>query len=277
MKINKRLFHIIMVALILISLPHNVFAQKCDTIPDNEITTSVKMLGIGTTNVLDTYISPEKYTGNEIRYISLIDKMKIGSRWSTTMINQGDVSYTKNRSADGDEISGMYNFAYGCHYNWSLCSGNLRLQAGGLADLNIGFIYNTRSGNNPAEARCYLNITPSGAAEYDMHIHNHIYMLRYSLQLPLVGVMFSPNYGQSYYEIFSKGDYDHNIVPTTFISSPSFRQMLTVDFNICHTTLRVGYLGDYQQSKVNNLKTHIYTNSLVIGIVKRFQIFRIRR
>ncbi len=270
-KTNLRMLLLSMFA----ALPLMGHAQA-DTISDNKIITSVKMLSIGATNILDTYISPEKYTGTELRFISMVNRRKIGRNISTMMINQGDMSYTKNRASNSDDIAGMYNFAFGWHYNWSLLGGDLRMQAGGLVDLNIGFIYNTRNGNNPAQARCYINLTPSGSAEYDWHIHNHIYMLRYAVQLPLVGLMFSPNYGQSYYEIFSKGNYDHNIVPTTFISAPCFRQMLTVDFNLWHTTFRIGYMGDYQQSNVNNLKSHIYTHSLVIGVVRQFSLLNIR-
>ena len=84
-------------------------------------------------------------------------------------------------------------------------------------------------------------------------------------------MMFSPNYGQSYYEIFNRGNYDHHCVPTTFGATPSFRQMLTIDFRLMHATWRIGYLGTIEQTSVNSLKTHTYTHSLVIGVVKRFR------
>ncbi|MBQ6033728.1 MAG: DUF3316 domain-containing protein, partial [Prevotella sp.] len=37
---------------------------------DDRLVTNVQSIGIGASNILDTYLSPEKYKGVEVRYIS---------------------------------------------------------------------------------------------------------------------------------------------------------------------------------------------------------------
>jgi len=241
----------------------------------DKVITNVRMLGIGATELLDTYLSPEKYNGTELRYISHTLREREGSRWARKIVHQGYISLADNRSNEGGEMAGAYVFSYGMNRKWSFWGDNLIVRAGAQIDANIGFIYNTRNGNNPAQARAFVNLTPSASAAYRFTIKNRPFMVRYEVETPLCGVMFSPNYGQSYHEIFSKGDYDHNIVPTTFLGSPSLRHTLTLDFSIRSMTLRVGYLGDIQQSEVNNLKSHIYTHAFVIGLVKRFKLVKI--
>jgi len=58
-------------------------------------------------------------------------------------------------------------------------------------------------------------------------------------------------------------------VPTSILSTPSLRHMLTADIPLSRkhsSALRIGYLGDYQQAELNNLKRHQYAHMLIIGI-----------
>ena len=230
--------------------------------------TSAHLLGIGGTNLLDTYLSQEKYSGLGLTYLYLRERAKPEKHWGNVIEHELDLSTTDDRSKTTSELEASYNLYWGRYRQWRLLDDHLRLQAGGLINATLGFIYNMSSSNNPAQARAGLNLMPSGIATYDFRLWKQRFVARYELNVPLVGVMFSPNYGQSYYEIFSQGNYDHNIVPTTFVSAPTFRQQITLDWDTGHKyTLRIGYLGNYQQAAVNNLKQHVYAHRFLIGIV----------
>ena len=235
------------------------------------------MLGIGYTDILDTYLSPEKYRGTDLRFISHTRREKDSTCLVHQLLHEGCIATADNRSGNGGEIGGGYTFAYSLLRKWQMSVGSchLRLLAGGTAELSVGFLYNTRGSNNPAQARLALQLKPTVAADFDFRLfrrQQRPFTLHYEASAPLCGLMFSPNYGQSYYEIFSRGNYDHNCVPTTIASTPSLRQILTLDFRALHTTWRIGYLGDWRQASVNNLKQHTYTHALVFGIVRRFRI-----
>lgn len=263
---------------LLLALLTGAASAQSDTIVSDKVVTNARMISVGATNILDTYLSQEQFRGTEVRYISHTTREPEGRKWSRLIVHQGCFAFADNRSGDGGEIAGAYYFSYGVRRSFTFPVGNsaVNVKAGAQADVTAGFIYNTRGSNNPAQARLALNLSPSVSATWLTHIKRLPTAICYEASTPLAGIMFSPNYGQSYYEIFSRGNYDHNIVPTTFVSTPSLRQMLTLDVTFRHATVRIGYLGDMQQAKMNGLKQHIYTHAVLIGFVKRFKTTTIR-
>lgn len=237
--------------------------------------TNTQMVGIGHENVLDTYLSPEHYTGTQLRYMSHTVRSNDTLSWQTRIVHSGHMASTKSRSGDGSCLDGTYTLSVGRQRRWVLPASNLSLAAGVSGELCIGFLYNTHGGNNPAQARLAANICPVVSAEYSgLTLWNRPLIIGCDLQAPLLGVCFSPHYGQSYYEIFTRGNYDRNCVVTTPFSAPSLTALLSVSYPIGRTTLRIGYLGDWRQQAVNGLRQHEWSDMLMVGLVRRFSIIR---
>ncbi len=249
------------------------------------------MIGFGPTKVLDTYLSAEHFSGTGMTYLSHTERRKHpadsmqnasspclcdDNRLTTIIQHEANLSSVKDRADNKSELEGAYNIYWGKLYGWNLFHNRLTLQAGGMVNATLGFIYNTSNGNNPAQARAALNIMPTAVATYRFQLGRIPLTARYELALPLCGIRFSPNYGQSYYEIFSRGNYDHNAVPTTFISAPEWRQLITIDARLSKRfTLRLGYLGNMQQHHVNDIRQHVYTHRIILGFTRNFSITRL--
>lgn len=231
------------------------------------------LYGIGHTNLLDTYLSPMEYTGPELRILreNIRNTKYMDGKVYRQSLFQANVSLTENKAGTGSEFAFLANWNLAYHYSFYK-SGKWQLQAGPNLDLNGGMIYNMRNSNNPVNAKAYANLGASGMAIYHFKIKEHPFMLRYQLNVPLLGVMFSPEYGQPYYEMSIAKDFGKNIRFTSLHNQPSVRQFITLDFPIRKSTLRIGYVCDIQQAKVNHLKSHIWSHSFLIGFVKHFQI-----
>lgn len=254
------------------------YAQQLDSLRHQRYVTRATTYGVGFTNVYDTYLSPVEYKGVEFRLMreSIRLTQLADGKLSLQSLFQVHVAYTKNDVETGSCLSGLVNWNYALHYQFRI-GEHLKLLAGGAGEINGGFIYNMRNSNNPASAKAYLNLAASGMAIYNFRIKKYPMTLRYQCNLPLLGVMFSPDHHQSYYEIFTLGHANKVVRFTSLHNQPSLRQMVSLDFPIRYSKMRVSYVCDLQQSHLNGLRTHTYSHAFLIGFVKTYYLIRNKR
>lgn len=255
-----------------------ILAAQEDSLVSTRYVMRSTMIGAGRANVFDTYLSPLEYEGPEIRILHENMRMTrlMSNRVSVQNLVQVHFSYTKNPAKTGEMYAGLINWDIALHYQFRL-DDRLKILFGPMFDLNGGFIYNRRNSNNPAQAKAYASFDASALAIYKFRIAGYPMVVRYQANLPLLGAMFSPEYGESYYEMFTLGNKGKHVSFTSFHNNPSLRQMLTLDFPVRRLVMRVGYVCDIQQAKVNHLKTHIYSHDFMIGFVKNFYLLKGKR
>lgn len=247
-------------------------AKAQNSLPEGEFhryTTRTTQYGVGYTDLYDTYLSPQAYRGTEVRILRESMRFpKWGRRhWSLQTLFQGNAAYGHNRAETNNTLGGLIHYNYALHYHFHV-SPQLRLLAGGAIAGEGGFLYNLRNSNNPASARAAMGLEASGMAIWNFRIKERPFTLRYQLNLPLAGLMFSPHYGQSYYEIFSLGNSSGVVCLTTPKNRPSLHQMLSFDFPLAGARMRLSYVGDIRQARLNGLRTHAYSHSFLVGVVR---------
>lgn len=281
----KEHFRLLLFILCMLAVPMSLSAQERER-------TRMWLFGVERSNLYDSYLSPLDYRGHGASLTMMAER---AARWCPKVVIDScdfilqprvttyyyfDVAGTEATNATGNAhfYDAQTTFAAGWHANWLLhprIGQRLRLRAGGLAEFSGGGTYSTRNGNNPAQGRAAIDLAASGIADFYFHSpfkrQKAPWVLRAELSLPLLGTMFSPQYGQSYYELFSLGHYDHNVRPTCPVNAPSARFFANVEVPVGKARVLVGYRGEALQSRVNGLKHHAWNNGFFIGFTRHLK------
>lgn len=253
---------IILLYLICIMKVSSICAQDTDSTRYYS-TNKATSFAIGNSNMYDTYLSPLKYKGTSFRLLD--ERMKRTSwfnhRFTRQQIIDLEFSSTNNPAGNAREYTVMGQYNLGGHYNLYQ-TDQFRFLIGALWNITAGVIYNQRNSNNPASAKAHSNINFSLIMFYNWKKVT----FRGQIDTPLLGILFSPHYGQSYYEI-SIGNSVGVVNFASIHNQRTLRGYFTADIPISKISLRIGYLGSFYQTKVHDINTHIYSNSLVIGFV----------
>jgi hypothetical protein len=245
------------------------YSQEESKIP---LTYQSTLIGIGKTNVYDTYLSPLLYSGMNIGLIHEQIKMTglANGRISVQHLFNLEVAKTKNPTKTAIDYEGSLEYGFGMHYRFKPLY-KVQFFAGMQADGLLGFVYNTRNSNNPVTAKFNINLNVSGMATYQFQIKKQPIQLRYQLNIPVVSSLFSPEFGQSYYEI-GEGDQSNLIHFASFHNQLAMRNLFSAELPFSSCTLRLTYMNWIYETQINSLDTRIVSNSFYIGFSKSFYV-----
>jgi len=239
-----------------------LFSQENSPFHERAVNHST-LFGIGKAFLSDSYLSPLTYSG--ITMSLLHDRMKgsplLDGKLLVQQQFQIQMGITKNPTASASEYAGDVNYYLtGLYPLWK--SSHFRLLGGGGWEASLGGIYNERNSNNPGSLKVSTNLNLSAMALYNWRWLT----FRWQLSTPFAGMFFSPEYGHSYYEIFTLGNDKGTVHFGSFHNQLSLRNYFTVDVPLRNITLRAGYLGNYYKTDVNELVTKIVSHQFMLGL-----------
>jgi len=250
----------------LLFLTFSCYAQE-SPVP---LTYQSTLLGYGMNSVYDSYLSQLEYTGENVGLYYEQTKMTglMGGRIAEQHLFTGNYAWSKNKPETASYYTGIFEYDYGMHYRFNPTE-KLQVFTGAQVGGLLGFVYNTRNGNNPATGKFHLNLGLSVIATYKLKIKSQALLFRYQADAPLVGAMYAPQFGQSYYEI-GLGDNEDLIHFASLHNYLSVRNRLSVDIPLNRVTFRLAYIHSFYETRINDLDTQINRNTFCIGISRNF-------
>ena len=271
-----RIIRLITTALALLALPAVSRAQYVitDTILPQRIVVKSSQIGVTLLNNLDTYLSNYNHKGVGLTYSH--EAFRNASTGNYRWKYQKQLNITAGYALQGSSMqyTALINYNWSGYHPFKVTKG-LTLLAGAQIQLEGGALYNPAGGNNPAAAKLRTALAASGMAIYHFPVRGNNWIARYQLDIPLMGAMFAPEFGQSYYEIFGLGHASNIVAFTHPGNNPSWRHMLSLDIPMRATTLRISYTSDLYQSRINDINCHIYRNTFAIGFART--IFKVKK
>ena len=251
---------------------------------ENEALCSVNgstMIGIGGYNLRATYLSP----GTDINYTGWVARI-LHERMRVVRLADYNVSRqqlinvefgsTRNAAGVASEYAGFLDYSLGYHYRFLQVLPGLKVLTGASARLSGGFIYNTRNSNNPVSGKADFDLNLSVMAIHNFEIKDFPLTFRYQAEMPFAGVFFSVHKGEPYY-FLTQGSKNGIVRFGSFHNKFVMRNYFTLDVPVSDFTFRVGYLNSMYRTDVNHIKTHVLSNSFMVGVVKEFVSFSGKR
>ena len=266
---NKVRMAVVMAVIVLSCI--GVRAADADTTSVARPVLSMFTFDVGRASVLDTYISTVNYTGLNLRlgYSAMQATGFSPEKWVRHLELGVEYYNVKNMVRNRVLHTLMLDSRWSLMRRWRDVLPGLQLMGGGMAQLRGGVIYKGSNSNNVCSVKAHISLGVAGTASYACHIGRLPITLSYQMSLPVVGVFYSPDYDESYYEIYV-GNRKGLVHPGWWGNRFDMNNLVAADLHLGNTILRLGYRNRIERSWVNNLNTHITTHAFVIGLGGNF-------
>ncbi len=246
------------------------------TVSDSTLLNNIWAFGIGEIELYDSYLSPAIYSGLNYTWDATHGAFYKTSNNRVSWQNRNSFCYS---TAYNPAYSAAYNYVsgsigYASYYHFRPVT-KLVIMTGGLLNAEGGVKYNSRNVNNIASGDINLTLYASVITRYNLKINKFHMGMQYELLTPIIGVMFVPEFGHSYYEMYENlpNGLDQIIHFSSFHNKQGIKGNLALDFILSGITLRVGMAHNYQYWHANNLYFSQNQINFNIGTVVDLQLF----
>ena len=269
-KMKRNLFVLFVVFLLPLSLKGQETSpveSAAEVLQPGRFLRSGTTFGLGLiTTCFDSYLSPNNYMGIEL---SLLNESWRRSAQRDNLFLQSiydsSIGITESGSTSTTFVA---NEVFSDAWVWRVARlGVVDFYAGPELQTRVGMVYNTRNSNNPANLKIGVHAAGMGMAEVRYRILHIPARTSYQLDFPLVGAVFSPQYTQPYYEIFTLKHYAGVVHFVSPFNGLSLRRILTTDLTIRDSILRIILENDSYQWRTSTNRYAIRSFRLGFGFV----------
>ena len=232
-------------------------------------------IGSGSQREYDSYLSPLLYEGSGFTLMS--ERLKYFSLRSNkfSWYSEGNfqIGLLDNPAQSATMMPFTFRYFFGVHRHIRPVQ-NMNILVGAMGNMDLGGRLLMQNQNNPYSLNWSTNLWISAMGYYHLPLRRTTLTFREHFAMPIGGVMFSPEYMQTYYEIFVLGKTDNVIVPTSFGERLAWRNKISMDLPVPFCTFRLGFLAERTVTNVNLLETRSTNLSFLVGLVYNFSTFR---
>lgn len=251
----------------------SVSAQQSEE-PKYILTSQTNQFGLSTMDLTDAYLSDLPYSGYGLQYNStarrlLSTQSKRFSMRTDLNVHTGLVM-NQPQSASITYFGG--SMGYGLQAQFRPLR-NVQVLVGGIWDAELGVKSYSREVNNAFNMDLATNLNLAATIRYNLTVMEHQIRLQADLRSPLLGLMFVPERGASYSEIFYLNSYENLFHLTSLHNKNGLNIRYLIQIPLKKTVLNLGFQTDNLKYAANDMIFRRNITSMSVGASYDFVLF----